>query len=595
MASISGIPDDKLPAPGSGLDLSSLSSLESDFVKFFQQAGGKVSSAISLTQLPGQGRCYVANQDIAENEDLFTIPRSVLLNTRNSALPTLCRHWESAHAIKGQHDGEEMDWEGGDKSEESSASPPRVWDELQGWSPLIMCLMWEQWRAGPHSGDSAKQLVAEANTSAAVNWKSYLEIMPNEFSNMPMFWSAQDLAELRGTSVPEKVGREEADAEYSNNVRPYIASHARVFLGPAAEDKSADEISRLIDEHYSLENFHIQGSRILSRSFHVKKEDQAEVKDGQAVAAGDESRDHDNDEEEEDSDEEEDEEEREDTADISMVPMADMLNASYAPENARLFYHTTVLVMRATRSIKRGEQILNTYADPPNADLLRRYGYTDKWNGADDVEIDSSVLVEAIDPAKGAELTARIEHCVELGLEESYVLTSCFPPSETPPHRPEPANPSEKEIRQAMSNFDEELLSAVRVLLLSDDEWESHKAKEKIPKPKLDNVIAAALLKALEKRLESYAGGPTSQPDEDRLYGPSRDQNLSENHRNAIVVRLGEKRVVENNIMVLKRLIEIHKAEEKKKQRPGATKSSSKDAKRKAGHGEAAKAKKSKR
>lgn len=591
MASISGIPEDKLPAAGSGLDVSGLDTVEQGFLNFFLKAGGQVSSSISLTQLPGQGRCYIANEDIAEDHDIFNIPRSTLLNTRNSVLPALCKKWEDDRGVApGRADSppktdEDMDWEG------EKASIPQTWDELQGWSPLIVCMMWEQWRS--HYGQSAvQQLLDKAKITAEIDWKSYLDIMPGDFSNMPMFWSEKDLEEVRGTSVPEKVGREDADMEYASQVRPYIKAHARIFLGADAESKSAEDIERLIDEHYSLTNFHIQGSRILSRSFHVKKEDQAEVKDGQAVAAGDESRDAD--EEPDSDDEEEEEEEREDTADISMVPMADMLNASYASENARLFYHTSALIMRATRNIKRGEQILNTYADPPNADLLRRYGYVDKWNAADEVEVDSSVLVNAVmqregrmsatdtepqteaDKQRHSDLTSRVVYFVSLGLEESYVLTSCFPPSEKPPHRPEPSNPSDKEIKGAMSNLDEELLIAVRALLLTDEEFDAHQSKEKMPKPKLDDKIADVLLLALQRRLAMYAGGPCSQADEELIYG-SQAGSLSENKRNAIIVRLGEKRVIENNIMVLRRLAELHKAEEDRKKKTATAATAAKD------------------
>lgn len=67
---------------------------------------------------------------------------------------------------------------------------------------------------------------------------------------------------------------------------------------------------------FSLEAFHVQGSRILSRSFTIP----ITRAGGPAPEAG--------------NDEEEDEEEEEVAV---MVPMADMLNAAYERDNARLY------------------------------------------------------------------------------------------------------------------------------------------------------------------------------------------------------------------------------------------------------------------
>ncbi|CAO1630170.1 unnamed protein product [Sympodiomycopsis kandeliae] len=601
MAANTGISEDQLPKAGSGLETASLSEREKDFVDFFLQTGGQSSSSISLTQLPGQGRCYIANEDIKEGHDLFTIPRHCLLNTRNSVLPRLCEQWEKANGkmSKAERNAnheptmEEMEWEeqfgeDDDVIHPDEVAPPEVWSELEGWTPLILCMMWEQWRTSTQEHSQvASTLVQEAQIPSdqyqEINWKPYLDIMPKDFSNMPMFWSEADLKELKGTNVVARIGREEADKEYYDRASMFIESHKRIFFGPSADNLKGKQLTDLIDEHYSLENFHVQGSRILSRSFHVKKEDQAEVKEGQVVGADDSRGGADEDHDEEDSDdddEEEEEEEKEDTADISMVPMADMLNASFASENARLFYHTTSLIMRSTRNIKRGEQILNTYADPPNADLLRRYGYVDQWNGGDEVEVDSSVLVDAIMQMEGHisisettpknakakarqnDLTTRIGQCVMNGLEESYVLNYCFAPSEKAPHHPEPSKPSDKEIKNAISTIDEELLSAARALILPETEWrEKYLSKDKVPKPRLDEQIANFLILTFQRKLHEYQGGSSSKEDEQRIYNSTSTENLSENQRNAIIVRLGEKRVLENNIMVLERLVKIQKAE----------------------------------
>lgn len=114
----------------------------------------------------------------------------------------------------------------------------------------------------------------------------------------------------------------------------------------------------LIPQFYSLERYHIQGSRILSRSFQVERwegedgeqEDNTAANtsaDSQSMDIADTSMGSGNG---MDVDEEgpppmaeaqtleqgdSDDEDEEDASDVAMVPMADMLNARYGCENAR--------------------------------------------------------------------------------------------------------------------------------------------------------------------------------------------------------------------------------------------------------------------
>ena len=96
-----------------------------------------------------------------------------------------------------------------------------------------------------------------------------------------------------------------------------------------------------------------------------------------------------------DEDDEEKGENEEDVRDISMVPMADMLNAKFGSENTRCFYKREALEMRCTRPIAIGEQLLNTYGNPPNSDLLRRYGFVDEPNRGDLLELPATTIFDA--------------------------------------------------------------------------------------------------------------------------------------------------------------------------------------------------------
>jgi SET domain-containing protein 6 len=63
----------------------------------------------------------------------------------------------------------------------------------------------------------------------------------------------------------------------------------------------------------------------------------------------------------------------------------------------------------------------NTYAEPPNSDLLRRYGHIDEPNPNDVVEIDAKLIADVVcQQVKGvAELQAeKVEWLLESGLDE---------------------------------------------------------------------------------------------------------------------------------------------------------------------------------
>jgi SET domain-containing protein 6 len=127
------------------------------------------------------------------------------------------------------------------------------------------------------------------------------------------------------------------------------------------EQKYPDVFKRnasLSVQPFSLEHFHIQGSRILSRSFSVPSSRAGRKKHGrQEAGAGDTSMQTDGDvsmhtdegdktldlgdqtletvngENEDEPEEEEDEEDDEDAEEEVMVPVADMLNAAYERDN----------------------------------------------------------------------------------------------------------------------------------------------------------------------------------------------------------------------------------------------------------------------
>lgn len=87
--------------------------------------------------------------------------------------------------------------------------------------------------------------------------------------------------------------------------------------------------------------------------------------------------------------------------------------------------------MMSTQRIPAGAQIFNTYADPPNSDLLRRYGHVDEVNDADLVEVGLETVVDLVGAAAGLseeEREARAEWLLEVGVDECVLIFSlCLP------------------------------------------------------------------------------------------------------------------------------------------------------------------------
>ncbi|TNY19623.1 SET-domain protein [Rhodotorula diobovata] len=263
-------------------------------------------------------------------------------------------------------------------------------------------------------------------------WTPYFALLPTHFDAL-MHWSPEELAELEGSNVLSKVGRDEADEEYEETVKPFVKAHEDVF-GDAAE--------------YTAELFHRMGSL------------------------------------------------------------------------ARLFYEPTTLNMMSTKRIPAGAQIFNTYADPPNSDLLRRYGHVDEVNDADLVEVGLETVVDLVGAAAGLseeEREARAEWLLEVGVDDTYAI-------------------------ETDHKLPDELVMAIRTFLLDEADYAKAQKKESPPKPKLDPVSADWARKILDQRLSEYS--TSIEEDEAALQGDSAGAPLPLRKRMALIVRLGEKRIL---------------------------------------------------
>ncbi|WVQ82630.1 hypothetical protein IAT38_004762 [Cryptococcus sp. DSM 104549] len=387
------------------------------------------------------------------------------------------------------------------------------WDKLAGgWSQLIITMMWE----------TARGIESP--------WHTYLSNMPTTFDT-PMFWNTNERNFLRGTDIEDRIGREDAEAVYFNILVP---AHPELFPPQSP--------------HTTLSAFHLQGSRILSRSFtvpvtrltrpfepHAERESESGSEDSE-----------------------------EDDSVVVMIPFADMLNAAHQRDNVHLFTdgeaslnQTGVFTMKSTKDIRKSEQIYNTYDSPPNSELLRKYGHIDVlplsadylgllepgeiggWpygNPSDEVVLQGSDVLKAVSEylckeaseCWEASMQPRIDWWIEEDEDEVFPLTVPY-------------------------KVDDALVSFTR-LFLYDKEWTKAEKKGRVPTPHIDPAVIAVLLRAIELRSAKY----DSSMDEDLMIVmgytegtlptdkvPVREGLKADSHKfYAAGVRLGERRIL---------------------------------------------------
>jgi len=186
--------------------------------------------------------------------------------------------------------------------------------------------------------------------------------------------------------------------------------------------------------------------------------------------------------------------------------------------------------MVTTRSVRQGEQIWNTYGDPPNSDLLRRYGHVDQvplangdvGNPADVVEICADLVVSSVEgkypQQAGSQSLERIDWWLEEGGDDIFVTVFS-------------------------DELPEDMISFVHLLIMSEPDWAKTKRKSKLPKPRVNNAVLSVVADVVRRRLAEY---PTTMEDDETLLGTEKETPVPLNLKNAVVVRLGEKRILRN-------------------------------------------------
>ena len=194
---------------------------------------------------------------------------------------------------------------------------------------------------------------------------------------------------------------------------------------------------------------------------------------------------------------------------------------------AKLFYEEHHLRMATTRSIRQGEQIVcftftrgtrvltqqtqwNTYGDPPNSDLLRRYGHVDQvplaigdvGNPADIVEVRADHVMEIIQhklpQPTGPWSSERVNWWLEEGGDECIPVSTCYFDCSVL------ILLCSVFVVDFSNELPEEMSSFVRLLMMSAPEWEKTKRKSKLPKPKVDDAVLSVAANVVRRRLSDY-------------------------------------------------------------------------------------------
>jgi N-lysine methyltransferase SETD6 len=404
----------------------------------------------------------VATHDISTDEELFALPCSTVLHLHTSSL----------------------------KKQLNQPLP-----DSDPWLPLILTIIYELLR---HE-DSP--------------WAPYLHLLPTRFDTL-IFWSEEELGQLKGSQVLDKIGKDAAEAEWRQTIIPIMLEHPHLF--PIAAESPEEKTNELI--HLA----HRAGSLIMVCAFDINKEDSnEEAKEnsdaGSSVLSSDED---------------------DDTFKV-MVPFADLLNADADRNNARLFQEDNYLIMRSIAPIKAGEQIFNDYGPLPRSDLLRMYGYiTPNYAQYDVVELSYQDITAAARNTKKEISTSQRDGMAtldELGLLEDGYIIQRVP----------------QDCVKLVDAIPTELHMLLRALTcnLGNDASSIEKRVRKGVKDDVTIEEASLLASVCTKRLTDY---PTTAKQDDalleKLEAPS---NISPRRfEMAIQVRKGEKEILHNVIKI---------------------------------------------
>ena len=153
-------------------------------------------------------------------------------------------------------------------------------------------------------------MIHEDGLGEESKWWPYLQVLPNEFDTL-IYWSPSELAELEGSAVLTKIGKDEADASFTKILLPIVQQEPKLF-GRYSEDFTGSNT-----EDALLKLAHRMATLIMAYGFDLEAEDSSsssseeEEMDGSSQSAYELNK--------------------------GMVPLADLFNADGHLNNVGLF------------------------------------------------------------------------------------------------------------------------------------------------------------------------------------------------------------------------------------------------------------------
>lgn len=155
----------------------------------------------------------MANSDIFADEELFAIPRNLVLQKTNSDI---------------------------------YSKVPEAFADLGPWDSLILVLVYEYLRHGSSP------------------WFPYLQLLPTTFDTL-MFWTPAELSELQGSAVVDKIGKQSVEENWNNTILPMMLNNEALF--PLSAENPTSRQRQL------LELAHMAGSVIMAYAFDMDADD----------------------------------------------------------------------------------------------------------------------------------------------------------------------------------------------------------------------------------------------------------------------------------------------------------------------------------
>lgn len=371
------------------------------------------------------------------------------------------------------------------------------------WSALILALM------------------AEHSAGADSHWAPFIAVLPQPGSGeresvaSPLYWTEAELAELKGTETLDQLGRDEIRSAFDKSALPVIRAHFDVFKNCAS---SVDDVEGLFAAYMHW------GSVVMGRGFnsHPTYEGpvmapMADMLNHRTGFCNSHLMDPDEDVNEDENEDGDDDDENIDLDDLEEVKEDDDNDEKEEgkeggeAETKEDSDKVEKLPMITLCDVPCGGELINTYGDRSNGELLRRYGFTDEVNPYDCVYIPWQMLGH----------NDRVKRMVssEDVPEDGFLL-------------------------EAEAKLPKEMRKAVHMCVLSDEEYKKMKKRLSIKAPLEAKMTAAewAVVKAaVEARLAKYA----TTLEEDKALLEANRLTMSVNMLNALRVRIGEKTILD--------------------------------------------------